>query len=158
MRVPLVIFTSTNLGVTSKSNSMPSDAWFSIASSADGSMLIAPGDHGLIYTSTNLGANWRSNNFPFVRVSDSWPVTSSAGGSKPALVINGGEIYVAQTFPQPQLTISGSGANAKISWTVPSTNLVLLQSSNLQHWANTANTPPINLTNLHNEVAIPPST
>ena len=52
------IYTSTNSGLTWTLRSPPGYGWQSVASSADGSKLIAAGEDGLIYTSTNSGFNW----------------------------------------------------------------------------------------------------
>jgi hypothetical protein len=40
---------------------------------------------------------------------------------------------------------------------VPSTNFVLQQSADLISWADLTNAPALNLTNLQNQVTLPPS-
>jgi photosystem II stability/assembly factor-like uncharacterized protein len=62
------IFISTNSGVTWSSTGaalhIGSGYWAGIASSADGTHLIAAADVGGVYTSTDGGANWFSNAVP----------------------------------------------------------------------------------------------
>ena len=65
--------------------------WYSIASSLDGSKLVAVVSSGQIYTSTDSGVTWtprESNRFWY-------SVTSSADGSKLAAVAAGGQIYTS---------------------------------------------------------------
>ena len=67
---------------TNRTASAPAEGWLAVASSADGTKLVAvagvdPG--GPIYTSTNYGATWERANAPIAR----WfCVASSADGSK----------------------------------------------------------------------------
>ena len=65
--------------------------WTALASSDDGSKLVAAVDGGRIYTSTDSGATWtprESNRF--------WSsVASSSDGSKLAAVVAGGQIYTS---------------------------------------------------------------
>jgi photosystem II stability/assembly factor-like uncharacterized protein len=79
---PGFIYTSTNSGATWKQTSAPSApaiAWFSIASSADGTKLAAVIAGGLIYTSTNSGVTWKPTSAP----RSYWTtIASSADGSK----------------------------------------------------------------------------
>ena len=72
--------------------SAPNAGVTSIASSADGTKLVA-GIFGRIYTSTNSGITWTTNNVPFI----AWPsIASSADGLKLAAVAaNGGGIYTS---------------------------------------------------------------
>ena len=80
------IYTSTNFGITwAPAISAPSNWWQSVASSADGSKLVAvsqlqyPAVDGSIFTSTNSGMTWTSNDIP----SEPWSsVASSADGIK----------------------------------------------------------------------------
>jgi photosystem II stability/assembly factor-like uncharacterized protein len=81
------IYTSTNSGTTWVTNNAPSlgstQGWSAIASSADGTKLVAGvsgnGYRGPIYTSTNSGITWISNNAPLAY----WDsLASSADGSK----------------------------------------------------------------------------
>jgi len=152
------------------SNSLPAGQWTSIASSADGSKLVAmayedySGHAGPVYLSTDSGTTWMlntsSNNWGFV--------ASSADGSKLVAVLGAGVsggfetilpggIYIFYSTPVPQLNLAPSGGNLTVSWIVPSTNFVLQQSLDLSTWMDTTNTPALNLTNLQNEVVLSPT-
>ncbi len=87
------IYTSTDSGGTwtpRESNRY----WLSVASSSDGTKLVAVAFGGQIYTSTDSGASWtpRESNRPWQSV------TSSSDGTKLVAVVLGGQIY---TFPGP---------------------------------------------------------
>jgi photosystem II stability/assembly factor-like uncharacterized protein len=80
--------------------SAPIANWSSVASSADGTKLVAvSGDNndvGSIYCSTNSGTTWVLGNVPIL----SWPsywssVASSTDGTKLAAVANHGSIYIS---------------------------------------------------------------
>jgi photosystem II stability/assembly factor-like uncharacterized protein len=77
--------------------SAPSNDWFSVASSADGSKLVAAagltnGGDGLIYISTNSGVDWMPTSAP----TDSWTtVASSADGTKLVAAASGDSIYTS---------------------------------------------------------------
>ena len=77
--------------------SAPSNYWNSIASSADGSKLVAAagppnGGDGLIYISTNSGVDWMQTSAP----TDSWSsVASSADGTKLVAAASGDLIYIS---------------------------------------------------------------
>ena len=75
------VYTSTNFGMTWTSNNTPDVQWTRVASSADGTRLIAvaiePG--GSIYSSADSGATWISNSVP----DEKWiSVASSADGDQ----------------------------------------------------------------------------
>lgn len=75
------IYTSTNYGVTWATNSVPSETWFRIASSADGTRLVAVAGNinpGPIYVSTDSGQTWTPANAP---VTNWVSVAASANGS-----------------------------------------------------------------------------
>ena len=69
---PGPIYISTNSGLSWNPTQAPSNVWYSVASSADGTVLAAAayagpsqvGGTGLIYTSTNSGATWTPANPP----------------------------------------------------------------------------------------------
>ncbi len=66
-------------------------AWRGVASSADGSKLVAVVAGGNIYTSTNYGANWGPQAGPL-----NWRAIASSGdGGKLVAVVNGGFIYTS---------------------------------------------------------------
>jgi len=147
------IYTSTNFGAAWTSNSLPRQVWAALASSADGSRLIAAG-YPAIYISTNSGTTWVSNNTPRL----SWrAVASSADGCALVAGVYGGGIWISQSTPTPQLNIAPANPDFKLSWTVPSTNFVLQQSAYLISWADLTNPPALNLTNLQDEVVLSPT-
>ena len=171
------IYVSADSGVTWTITSAPATNWGSIASSADGSRLVVvaerldtfgpfpPAISGVIYSSTDSGATWIHNN---VAVQNwSW-VASSADGCKlvaadygewstnsPPPVDSG--IWTLQITPAPQMNITPTDGNLALSWIVPSTNFVMQQSPDLSGWMDMTNTPMLNLTNLQNEVTLPPT-
>ncbi len=74
------IFISTDSGFTWRSTTAPIEAWSSVASSADGTKLVAAaGDYmssGLVCESTDSGVTWKRINAP----TSPWKVVSSANG------------------------------------------------------------------------------
>src|ERR1039457_2639148 len=94
---PGFIYVSTNSGRIWKSTSAPSNFWACVASSADGTKLVAVdsgrGD-GLIYASTNSGKTWNPTSAP----GNFWSsVASSMDGTKLASADSGygdGLIYI----------------------------------------------------------------
>jgi hypothetical protein len=164
----LMIYTSTNSGANWISNNVIVGHWWSIASSADGSKLIAvgggpPGNgngetptYGPIYSSTNFGNTWMSNSAPFTNW---WSVASSTDGNKLAAVVDGGGIWVSQVKPSPQLNLTLSNTNLDFSWLVPSTNFVLQQNLDLTtaNWVTLTNAPTLNLINLQNQIILSPT-
>jgi hypothetical protein len=87
------IYTSTNTGVNWSLTSAPSNQWSAIASSSNGTKLVACNDYsiGRIYTSTNSGLNWT----PTIAPSNTFwsAVTSSTDGTKLAACSYSGNIY-----------------------------------------------------------------
>jgi len=77
--------------------------WQSIASSSDGTKLVAVVYGGDVYTSTDSGATWVSRS---VGNKNWWAVTSSSDGTKLAAVVNPGQIYTS--------------TNSGVSWTLQS--------------------------------------
>jgi hypothetical protein len=111
---------------------------------------------GGIYTSTNSGTTWISNNVP----SGAWTCAAmSADGNEIISTIGGpsttGGIYVSQTTPAPVLNLSAS--DNVISWIIPSLDFTLQQSPDLMNWTDVTNQPVLNLTNLQNQVSLPPT-
>ena len=157
------VYTSTNSGMNWLSNNLPGLPWQAVASSADGSKLVAMAQNEPIYTSTNSGATWVSNNIS----SQIWySVASSADGNKLVAVsvdgVNGngpGSIYTLQTTPTPQLNIALPNGDLTLFWNIPSANFVLQQNLDLTttNWADVTNTPVPDLTNLQDVVTLPVS-
>jgi len=161
------IFISTNSGAawtvtaTNIVSGLVAHPWICVASSADGSKLAAVSDVassplGVLITSTNSGATWTTNAVPFL---DWNAVALSADGAKLVATIgypSTGPIYVSQTTPVPVLNLSASHNDSVISWIIPSLDFTLQQSPDLLNWADMTNQPVLNLTNLQNQVTLPP--
>jgi hypothetical protein len=161
---PGYIFLSTNSGASwtvTATNILPShgdNKWISVASSADGSKLAAVSESGLpggVITSTDSGATWITNSVPNL----TWnAVALSADGARMVVTVgypsNVGPIYTTQTTPSPVLNLSAS--DNVISWIIPSLDFTLQQSPDLSNWTDVTNLPVLNLTNLQNQVVLPP--
>jgi hypothetical protein len=80
------IYISTNSGAAWNQSGSPNEEWTCLASSADGSKLIAAQDPGYLNISTNFGSNW----FIGTNLEKTWSsVVCSADGSKMAAQYNG---------------------------------------------------------------------
>jgi hypothetical protein len=153
---------STNSGASWTTNNNFNAS--SVASSADGSKLIAGNASG-IYVSTDLGMTWiqetnitgsiacSADGNKLVVATQS--LTTSPGG---ALFFIPGPIYTSFSTPTPSMNITPANGNLMLSWIIPSTNFVLQQNSDLTttNWTDVTNTPVLNLTNLQNEVILSP--
>ena len=84
------LYTSTDSGMTWKARAA-SRRWIAVASSSDGSRLLAADVGGRLYTSADSGKTWTP------RESDRlwFSVASSADGMKLAAVVMGGQIYTS---------------------------------------------------------------
>ena len=112
---PGLIHTSADSGVTWRQTSAPSNnIWSSVASSADGSQLVAvslwvtaidnPGHPGVIYTSADSGMTWRQTSAP----SDYWSsVASSADGTRIVAAVGSGALDLSHAGPICTSTNSG---------------------------------------------------
>jgi photosystem II stability/assembly factor-like uncharacterized protein len=107
------IYTSTNSGLTWMQTIAPSNDWLCIASSADGTKLVAgnesiSGSSGFIYASTNSGLTWMPTGAPTNEVWRS--IASSADGS---ILIAGSAEFI------PSLTYGGvyTSTNFGMTWT-----------------------------------------
>ena len=90
--------------------------WVSVASSTNGTRLVAVAQGGPIYTSTDSGVTWTAQASP----STNWQsVASSYDGTKLVAVVKGGQIY----------TSVNSGTNWTIRFGAPSTNWQSVASS-----------------------------
>jgi len=110
-----------------------------------------------IYISTDAGGSWLATAAP----DRNWQaVASSADGSKLAAVASGGEIVTLQTTLAPLLNITRSDTHILLSWTVPSTDFVLQENSDLTStkWNDVTNKPTLNLSRLQDEVTVTPRT
>jgi len=163
------VYLSPDAGATWIQTSLPTNNWNSVAESADGTKMVALANSGSavfgtgsggIYTSTDSGATWVSNNVP------SWAWTCaamSADGNEIIATIGApstsGGVYVSQTTPVPDLNIASSDGNRMVSWLIPSLDFGLQQNSDFTttNWTNVTNQPVLNLTNLQNQVVLPPA-
>ena len=156
------IYVSTNSGLSWWKTSAGLNYWNYVACSADGDTLIATAASvnypyvaiSGLYTSFDGGVTWVSNNVPSAK----WfACSSSADGSKLVAVADGGGIYTFSSTPRPQLNLTTASNNSVFSWTLPSTNFVLQQNSDLTtpNWSNMTNAPVLNFTNLQNQVTLP---
>jgi len=85
-----LIYISTNSGADWIQSGALSNNWSAVASSAEGTKLVAAASGDLIYTSTNLGSDWAATSAP----SNSWSaVASSADGATLDAAANGDGIY-----------------------------------------------------------------
>ncbi len=153
------IYTSTNAGASWIQTSAPSFDWRGLASSADGTRLLAVADSdgyggGQIYTSTNAGGTWQTNDAP---ITTWYYAASSADGGRLLAVQHLGGVYTLQSVVPPSLSIARSGGNILLSWVVPSMSYVLKQNSDLSttNWTVVPGTATLNYTNLRNQLTIP---
>jgi hypothetical protein len=149
------IITSTNSGTTWTVTSAPDTNWISVASSADGNRLLGAVSGGQLFVSSNAGNTWTESSLPSCT---NWnQVVCSADGGNLVAISTDGKIYTARSIRQPALSLQADWPALTISWTIPSTNFVLQQSADLHSWADVTNPPVLNLTNLQNQVTLPPS-
>jgi hypothetical protein len=127
-----------------------------VACSADGSKLMlisAPLFQSS--TSTDGGATWIPANLPYSG-SSQYSLAVSEDGNTLAVADNG-YIYIARTVA-PLLSVKWTPRSPALalSWTVPSTKMVLQQSPNLTgtNWLAVTNVPVLNLSNLQIQVAL----
>lgn len=84
------IYTSTDSGSTWTTRDT-ARIWVSVASSADGNLLVAAESNGLLYTSSDSGLTWTGR-----AASRNWiHVASSADGSKLLAAVNNGSLYTS---------------------------------------------------------------
>lgn len=147
------IFASTNSGTNWTLTSAPGTSWCSVASSADGNRLVAAVYDGGIYTSTNSGMDWTLTEAPITY----WQAVASSADGNRLFAANNNSIYTSYSPRTPSLNIGGSQTNLIFSWTVPPTNFVLQECSDLNsgNWQTLTNAPTLNLTNLQDEVTLP---
>jgi photosystem II stability/assembly factor-like uncharacterized protein len=95
---PGQIYTSADSGVnwTEQTNGLPGSLnWSSVASSADGTHLVAAVESGGIYTSANSGGNWTLQTSGLPGSALWFSVASSADGTHLVAVETGGQIYTS---------------------------------------------------------------
>ena len=155
-------YVSTNFGSTWTSNELPHIGRGFVASSADGSHLMASMGH--LYLSSDSGTTWAQQTIPGVVYSYAWGcVASSADGEQSFLGLGADDfgrpstVYTRLSPQKPFLNLAASGLSLALSWIVPSTDLIVQQNSDLTttNWVKVTNTPALNLTNLQNQVILP---
>jgi hypothetical protein len=119
------IYTSTNSGATWKSNNVPVHNWTSVASSADGCILVAA-DAGIL-----------STNVPGATVGGGIWTAQTPPGSSLNIAPTNGNLALSWTMPS---TIFVLQQNPDLTTT---------------NWADVTNPPVLNLTNLQDEVTLP---
>jgi hypothetical protein len=157
------IFTSTNSGATWITNSAPSMHWQAVASSADGATLMAASGgsiySGSMFVSKDSGMTWITATVPY----ENWSsVACSADGNRLVAVVNnfsGGLIFTSLCPQPPSLSITRWNSTAIISWTLPAMDFTLQQNPDLTatNWTDVTTSPVLNLTNLQNQVMLPPT-
>ena len=147
------LYTSTDSGLNWVSNDLPSQAWFAVASSADGKRLAAlPGGEsaGQVYCSNNGGLTWQ----PSGTIKGRWTGAAfSSDGAKLAAVEGGyepGLIYTCRNRESvPVLKIQCSNGDIVVSWPTTTIAYLLEQYSN-QQWVMV--TEPVRTEGARNQV------
>jgi hypothetical protein len=132
------IYTSTDSGNTWTEQNAPSNYWTGVASSSDGTKLVAVSRNGPIYTSSDSGVTWADSGAP---TNDWTSVASSADGNTLVAVAgSGGGIYTWQT--EPALNFAATNNNLSFSWLGYWNGAILMQNTNLTatNWTATTNT------------------
>jgi len=170
------IYVSTDYGLTWRSNNVAGmPTWTGIACSADGGKLVAVAKHVGVFISTNSGIAWTQDtnqmNAPFYNeglIGEQLSIICSADATK-LILLPGQEnftsfyvpndvVWTSYSVPAPQLNPAFLGSNLVLSWTVPSTNFVLQQNSDLTaNWNVVTNAVKLNLSNLQNQVCLSPT-
>ena len=109
------IWTSTDSGVSwgTQSSSSGSKQWVSIASSANGTNLIAAVYNGYLYVSSDAGKTWSAVGTSVPGMLYWTSVASSANGSNLVAVANGGQIYTSTNYGS---TWQQRTNNASLPW------------------------------------------
>jgi hypothetical protein len=147
------LFISTDWGISwSETNAATGGE---IVSSADASLLLGMRLNTLngnydICTSTNLGASWISNSLP--EAPWAWVACSADGNELIANGTNG--IWISKTAPSPQLDLAPANNRLFFSWIVPSTNMVLQESPDLNTWTTLTNCPALNSATLQEQLTL----
>ena len=103
-----VILTNPALAQTWTQTSAPITNWTSVASSADGTKLVALVYGGPIYKSTNSGATWTITTAPITN----WQAAAaSADGTKLVAVVDGGQIYLSSNSGETWAAASTPATN-----------------------------------------------
>ena len=150
-----LIFASTNSGADWVPTSAARISWASIASSTDGTKVVAVATKGLIQISTDGGVSWWNTTSPL----KPWiSVASSTDGNKLVAAAGGDaesdQIYTWQTAPVLNSSVSINGL--LLSWPVLWTGATLLENSNPTSPNWTEVTTELIITNGQNQVLVAP--
>ena len=149
------IVTSKDMGQSWITNNLPpANIWAAVATSADGSKLVAAASGGTIYSSTNGGATWISNDVPALH----WQsVAMTADGSTVFAAASNGGIWAQRNIWPPRVQIAGAGNSLDLSWIVPAATFKLQETQELNPpaWMDVTNSPTLNSSNLNDEVSLP---
>jgi hypothetical protein len=167
------LYISTNSGLTWIPTTIPNapQDCFQLVSSANGNQLVAllqpPVSPSVMsmFASTDSGSTWTpTGDLPpyagwtsVAITADGYRINATAGLAPITFV--GGGIYISKSVPHPLLSIAPNGAESILSWTIPSTDFVLQQSSSLAptNWSNLAVQPAFAFTNLSYQVSFAPT-
>ena len=139
------------LGQSWTLTSAPTNWWYSVASSADGTKLVAVGNPS-IYTSTNSGATWMLANAP----ANSYSSVASSDGTKCVAVVLNGGIYTSAP-DQALSTLTSSDGRMVVAWSASAPGFRLQQNSDLTttDWTDVTSAPTV--TNLQNQLILVPA-
>ena len=155
---PGYIYTSTDSGASWSHNSPASHTWKAVASSADGTKLVAVQNFndmytggGLLYTSADSGATWINQNSTLSPTNWS-SVASSADGSKLVAVVYGGQIYISWDYGVSWLPRATAQNWTAVASSADGTKLVVVAMSGQIYtssdsgvtWSSASNAPAIN--------------
>jgi hypothetical protein len=151
------IYTSSDSGTTWTRTSAPIDGWSSLASSADGTKLLAAVGRGyltgLVYFSSDSGATWTPSSAP----RDKWnSVAMSSDGTKCVAVVLNGGIYTSAP-DQALSTLRSSDGRMVVAWPSAAPGFQLQQNSDLTttNWTDVTSAPTV--TNLQNQLIWDPA-
>jgi photosystem II stability/assembly factor-like uncharacterized protein len=116
------LYTSADAGTTwmarAGANNLPAaDNWRAVASSANGSNLVAVVNGGNLYTSADAGATWTTRTSSPLSASLSWSsVASSANGSNLVAVVSGGSLYTSADAGTTWTARTSSPLSSGLGW------------------------------------------
>jgi hypothetical protein len=157
---PGPIYFSTDSATNWNPAAAPITNWVGLCSSADGRTMFAStasdgplNGANAIYRSTNFGANWTRLSAP----TPWWRGMATSANAGRLVVAAIGPIYTAQFIQTPMLSILSTNGSVRLSWIIPSTNLVLQETLDLAsgNWTNITKTPSFDPTTLQESVTRP---
>ncbi len=118
-RVPGKIYTSSDSGaswVQSGGPNVPSAEWESVASSADGSKLVAVASSGQVYTSSTSGASWDLSSGPNAAPSITWNSAASSADGNDLVIGGAATIYTSRDAGTNWKASTGPNAAPNGNW------------------------------------------